>query len=176
MMRHHFPPFYGGGPIMMRQHFPPFYGGNPIMMRHHYPIWPLIQLIGIGLWIALFLLLVCGLISWLCRKKMRMFCGHGFGRCHRRSHGHGRCCHGHSHGRDRDHGHCGCHGYSHDQGGCHGYSHDHDYYPPTPPSIHLDALEILRRRYASGEIDDATFEHMRERLGPSTGPERPPEG
>ncbi|HEX3643674.1 MAG TPA: SHOCT domain-containing protein [Ktedonobacteraceae bacterium] len=82
-------------------------------------------------------------------------------------HGHRHCgCHG----RDQGHGH-GC-----DQGhGC-SCSHGHGYYHPAPPPIHLDALEILRRRYASGEIDDTTFQHMRERLGASTGPERPPEG
>jgi uncharacterized membrane protein len=38
--------------------------------------------------------------------------------------------------------------------------------PPQGPS----ALEILRQRYARGEIDAVTFEQMRERLASSAGP------
>jgi len=38
--------------------------------------------------------------------------------------------------------------------------------PPTRQS----ALEILRQRYARGEIDAATFDQMRERLQASEGP------
>jgi len=139
------------------------------MLRHRYPIFPLLHLIGTGLWIALFILLLCALMRRLCRKKIRMFYGHG----HCGGHGRGNCgCHG------RGHGHCGDHGRSNDHGycGCHGRGNDHGHFCPTPPLIHLDALEILRRRYASGEIDDTTFQHMRERLGASSGPERPPEG
>ena len=38
--------------------------------------------------------------------------------------------------------------------------------PPTQPS----ALEILRQRYARGEIDATTFDQMRERLEATNGP------
>jgi uncharacterized membrane protein len=38
--------------------------------------------------------------------------------------------------------------------------------PPVQPS----ALEILRQRYARGEIDAVTYEQMRERLEASDGP------
>jgi putative membrane protein len=41
--------------------------------------------------------------------------------------------------------------------------------PPPGPS----AFEILQQRYARGEIDDATYEQMRERLQAST-PTGPP--
>ena len=47
-------------------------------------------------------------------------------------------------------------------------------YHPTPPPSQLSALEILRQRYARGEIDDATFQNMRERLEASDARERPP--
>lgn len=35
---------------------------------------------------------------------------------------------------------------------------------PPPPHAPLSAMEILRQRYARGEIDDQTFQNMRERL------------
>ena len=38
--------------------------------------------------------------------------------------------------------------------------------PPAQPS----ALDILRQRYARGEIDAVTYEQMRERLEATTGP------
>ena len=40
----------------------------------------------------------------------------------------------------------------------------------TVPPIGPSALEILRQRYARGEIDTATFEQMRERLEPPGAP------
>ncbi len=43
-------------------------------------------------------------------------------------------------------------------------------YPPTPPPAQPNALEILRQRYARGEIDDAAFQRMREQLEAATAP------
>lgn len=43
-------------------------------------------------------------------------------------------------------------------------------YHPTPPPYQPSAVEILRQRYARGEIDDMTFQQMRERLEASTPP------
>ena len=37
-------------------------------------------------------------------------------------------------------------------------------YTPGPPPSQHSAMEILRQRYARGEIDAATFDSMRERL------------
>lgn len=45
---------------------------------------------------------------------------------------------------------------------------------PSPPPSPLPALEILRQRYARGEIDTATFENMPERLEASSAREEPP--
>jgi uncharacterized membrane protein len=43
------------------------------------------------------------------------------------------------------------------------------FFSPNMPHSGLDALEILRQRYASGEIDGTTFDQMRERLEGSAG-------
>jgi uncharacterized membrane protein len=54
--------------------------------------------------------------------------------------------------------------------------HEHFYThggPPRPPfhtPFEPDAMEILRRRYARGEIDATTFDQMRERLEGSARP------
>ena len=113
-----------------------------------YPLWLLIHLLSTALWMFLLIVLICTLAGWFCKKSRR---------CHGQSH----CgCRGHS---------CSCAQYpSHAQhsGHCHGH--------PVPSPSHLDALEILRQRYARGEIDDITYQNMRERLGPSTEPERRP--
>ncbi len=42
------------------------------------------------------------------------------------------------------------------------------------PPAESSALELLRQRYARGEIDGATFDQMRERLEASYGPRMPP--
>ena len=44
-------------------------------------------------------------------------------------------------------------------------------YRPGMPPAQLSALEILRQRYARGEIDTATFEQMHERLEASNRPD-----
>ena len=49
----------------------------------------------------------------------------------------------------------------------HAYRYAYQYGTPTAqPS----ALDILRQRYARGEIDAVTFDQMRERLEASSGP------
>jgi uncharacterized membrane protein len=47
-------------------------------------------------------------------------------------------------------------------------------YYPAPPSSQPSALDILRQRYACGEIDEVTFQNMRERLEALDARERPP--
>jgi uncharacterized membrane protein len=46
--------------------------------------------------------------------------------------------------------------------------------PPVQPTqpTQLSAMEILRQRYARGEIDAATFDQMRERLEASNKPDQ----
>ena len=41
---------------------------------------------------------------------------------------------------------------------------------PVNPPVGPSALEILRQRYAHGEIDTTTFEQMRERVEATGGP------
>lgn len=48
------------------------------------------------------------------------------------------------------------------------YGHTPFYHPGVPP-VQSSAMEILRQRYARGEIDAVTFDQMRERLGSSGG-------
>jgi putative membrane protein len=43
-------------------------------------------------------------------------------------------------------------------------------YHPMPPLSQPSALEILQLRYARGEIDDVTYQQMRERLELSMPP------
>jgi putative membrane protein len=50
------------------------------------------------------------------------------------------------------------------------HMHMPPYYTPGMPPAQPSAMEILRRRYARGEIDTATFDSMRERLENSGGP------
>ena len=49
------------------------------------------------------------------------------------------------------------------------YRHTPFYTPGMPPA-QASAMEILRQRYARGEIDAVTFDQMRERLESSNGP------
>jgi putative membrane protein len=49
------------------------------------------------------------------------------------------------------------------------YRHEPSSHPGVPP-VQPSAMEILRQRYARGEIDAVTFEQMRERLESSSGP------
>jgi uncharacterized membrane protein len=48
------------------------------------------------------------------------------------------------------------------------YRHAPFYQPGVPP-VQPSAMEILRQRYARGEIDATTFDQMRERLESSSG-------
>ena len=50
------------------------------------------------------------------------------------------------------------------------HMHVPPFYPPGMPPTRPSAMEILRMRYARGEIDTATYESMRERLENSGGP------
>jgi putative membrane protein len=50
------------------------------------------------------------------------------------------------------------------------HMHMPPFYTPWMPPSQQSAMDILRQRYARGEIDTATFESMRERLENSGGP------
>jgi putative membrane protein len=50
------------------------------------------------------------------------------------------------------------------------HMHVPPFYTPGMPHAQPSAMEILRQRYARGEIDTATYESMRERLENSGGP------
>ncbi len=43
------------------------------------------------------------------------------------------------------------------------------FYHPGVSPVELSAMEVLRQRYARGEIDAVTFDQMRERLESSRG-------
>ena len=46
------------------------------------------------------------------------------------------------------------------------------FYTPGTPHVQASAMEILRQRYARGEIDATTYEQMRERLEASSRPDQ----
>ena len=50
------------------------------------------------------------------------------------------------------------------------HSYRYAYQYGTPTTAQPSALDILRQRYARGEIDAVTFDQMRERLEASNGP------
>jgi uncharacterized membrane protein len=53
----------------------------------------------------------------------------------------------------------------------HAYRYGYMYGTPySTPTAQSSALDILRQRYARGEIDAVTFDQMRERLEASSGP------